>query len=300
MTAARPGGGLGLGMGWRPELALMIERRADLGFVEVVAENFMGLDRARRVPVALQVLRERGLAVVPHGLSLSLGGAEALQRARLKALAGLARQLDSPLVSEHLAFVRAGNLESGHLLPVPRTRESLEVVVRNVRDAQAMLPAPLVLENIASLFEWPGAEMTEAQFLAEVVDRTGAGLLLDLENLYANARNLGWDMAQYLDGLPLDRVAYVHMAGGAVGHDGLYHDTHAHGVPNEVFALLGALCERQVPAGIMIERDGDFPPDAVLHAELDAVAAWMGGRSMAVGPAGGLAAVASGPSAVPA
>lgn len=269
---------LGLGMGWRPELALMIERRADLGFVEVVAENLMHSPQG--LPVAVQLLRERGLAVVPHGIALSLGGAEAPQRQRLDALARLARQLDAPLVSEHLAFVRSGGVESGHLLPVPRTREALEVVVRNVRSAQAVLPAPLALENIAGLFEWPGAEMSEADFLAELVDRTGVLLLLDLENLYANARNLQWDAADFLDRLPLQQVAYVHMAGGTVGPEGLYHDTHAHAVPREVFSLLGALCEREAPAGIMIERDDDFPSDEILNAELDAVAAVMRPRPL--------------------
>ena len=266
---------LGLGIGWRPELALMIERRADLGFVEIVAENFMTNPGQRRLPVALEVLRERGVAVIPHGLSLSLGGAEPLETHRLDELAQLAQQLDAPLVSEHLAFVRAAGMESGHLLPVPRTREALKVVVRNVRTAQAALPVPLALENIAGLFEWPDAEMSEADFLAEVVDQTGVLLLLDLENLYANARNLRWDSSGFLDRIPVHRVAYVHMAGGTIGKDGLYHDTHAHCIPGDVFALLKALCRREVPPGVMIERDDAFPADHVLHAELDAVAAMM-------------------------
>ena len=94
------------------------------------------------MPIAIEVLHERDVAVIPHGVSLSLGGADLPSRASLDALARLARRVDAPLVSEHLAFVRAGGIESGHLLPLPRTREALETVVRNVRAAQAVLPVP--------------------------------------------------------------------------------------------------------------------------------------------------------------
>jgi hypothetical protein len=259
---------LGLGLGWRRELALLIERRADLGFVEVVAE-----DAGPGVEPPLDRLRERGVRVVLHGVSLSLGSDAAPDRDRLARLARLARRFGAPLVSEHLAFVRAGGLESGHLLPLPRTREALDAVVRNVRAAQAALPVPLALENIASLFEWPGAEMDEAQFVSEVLERTGAMLLLDLANLHAASRNHGTDAATFLSRIPLERVAYVHLAGGVATPDGLYHDTHAHDLPRPVLALLDGLCAQGAPPGVMIERDDRFPPDAVLNAELDAVAA---------------------------
>jgi uncharacterized protein (UPF0276 family) len=265
---------LGLGLGWRPELALLIERRADLGFVEVLAEDFAA---AGGIPVALEALRERAVAVVPHGVSLSLGGAELPERARLRAVARLARAVDAPLVSEHLAFVRAGGIESGHLLPVPRTREALEIVVRNVRAAQALLPVPLALENIATLFEWPRPEMDETTFLNEVLDRTGALLLLDLANLHANARNHGGDAVAWLDRIAPERIAYVHVAGGAYGADGLYHDTHAHALPAPVLALLDTLCARVRPPGVLIERDDRFSSDAAMNAELDAVAAILRG-----------------------
>ncbi len=259
---------LGLGIGWRPELAWMIERRPDLGFVELLVENHLG-----GVPDAVHLLRERGLTVLPHGVSLSLGSADLPDRERLLALASLARQMDAPLVSEHLAFVHAGGHHSGHLLPLPRTREALETAVRNVRAAQALLPVPLALENIASLLEWPGAEMSEADFWAELLDRTGALMLLDLENLYANRRNHGLDERAFIDRLPLDRVAYVHVAGGVTDSEGLYHDTHAHPVPSPVLMLLQHLCERHCPPGVLLERDDHFPAPAALHDELDAMAA---------------------------
>jgi uncharacterized protein (UPF0276 family) len=260
---------LGLGVGWRPEIALAIERRRDLGFVELLAEDF---EADCPLPTPIEHLRQRGVKVVPHGVSLSLGGAEPLDQSRLNHLARLAERLQAPLVSEHIAFVRAAGLETGHLLPLPRTREALELIVANVREAQAALPVPLALENIASLFEWPNPEMDEASFLAEVLERTDALLLLDIANVYANARNHGSDPRELLDQIPLSRIAYVHIAGG-VERDGLYHDTHTHKVGAGVLELLSNLCERVAVPGMMLERDDRFPPDEELNLELDAIAA---------------------------
>jgi uncharacterized protein (UPF0276 family) len=261
---------LGLGIGWRPELALLIDRRRDLGFVELMAEDFFDGDAL--LPAPIEQLRRRGMVAVPHGVSLSVGGAEPPDRGRLNALARLALKSGAPLVSEHIAFVRGGGLESGHLLPVPRTRDALSVLVANVRLAMAALPVPLALENIASVVEWPGAEMDEADFLTEVLDRTGAWLLLDVENVYANARNHGYDPHRFLDRIPLERIAYVHVGGG-VDRNGIYHDTHADETPAEVLDLLAELASRTKLPGVMLERDDSFPSDAALNAELDAIAA---------------------------
>lgn len=267
---------LGLGIGWRPEIALAIERRQDLGFIEVVAED---LDPHGPIPAPIERLRRRGVAVVLHGVTLSLGGAEPLDRARLDALARLAERLDAPLVSEHIAFVRGGGRETGHLLPLPRTREAVELVVANIREARAALPVPLALENIATLFEWPNPEMDEAAFLTEVLERADALLLLDIENVYANARNHGYDPHEFLTRIPLERLAYVHVAGG-VEREGLYHDTHTHDIPAAVLDLLSELAARNEVPGVLLERDGRFPPDARLNAELDAIAAAAGRTSL--------------------
>ena len=158
-------------------------------------------------------------------------------RRRLRHLAACAEALQAPLVSEHLAFVRAGGRDSGHLLPVPRTGDALEVVCANIAEAQARLPVPLALENIATLIEWPESELSEADFLTEVVARTGVSLLVDVANLYANARNHGTDPLVVLDRLPLDHLAYVHVAGGVDRDDGFYRDTHRHTVPPPVFGF---------------------------------------------------------------
>jgi uncharacterized protein (UPF0276 family) len=262
---------LGVGIGWRPDIAGFVASLPGLRFTEVVAESVH-----HRPPDALLALRDRGVTVIPHGVKLSLGGAEPVDPARVAHLARCADLLGAPLVSEHIAFVRAGDLEAGHLLPVPRTRAALDALTANIRRTSAELPVPLAVEPIAALFDWPGAEYDEGAFLTELLDRTGALLLLDVANVYANARNRGADPAALLDRLPLGRVAYVHVAGGAE-RDGLYHDTHADPVPGEVLALVTELCARLGPLGgppgLLLERDGAYPAAGVLRAELDAIAA---------------------------
>lgn len=259
---------LGVGIGWRPEIDLTVERLPEVDFVEVVAENL----HADELPESLRLLRERGIPVLPHAVSLSLGGADPVDTARIDHLAAVAQALDAPMVSDHVCFVRAGGLDAGHLMPLPRTREALDVLVANVKLAQSSLPVPLALENVAALLDWPGAELTEGEFLAELVERTDCLLLVDVANLHANARNVGTDPIAFLEALPLERLAYVHVAGG-VEREGLYHDTHAHAVRPEVLDLLGELCARTTPPGVLLERDDDYPPDAELAAELAAIRA---------------------------
>lgn len=278
---------LGTGIGWRPEIAEAVGDPATLpglDWVEVVAENICG----GHLPEPLRRLRERGTTVVPHGVSLGLGGAERPDPARLEALAACAGALGAPLVTEHLAFVRAGGpgtgaprMEAGHLLPVPRTRDALDVVCENVRIAQEALPVPLAVENIAALVNWPDEEMTEGAFLAALVERTGVRLLIDVANLHTNHVNRSEDPATALDALPLEALAYVHVAGG-VERDGVWHDTHAHPVTRPVLDVLGQLCARTVPPGVLLERDEDFPPPAALAAELDAIRATVAGAGARV------------------
>ncbi|MER8153930.1 DUF692 domain-containing protein [Streptomyces sp. NPDC094472] len=266
---------LGTGIGWRPEIADDIARLPGIDWVEVVAENIC----PDHVPDALRRLRERGTTVVPHGVSLGLGGAERPDPGRLRALAERAEALGSPLVTEHIAFVRAGGpltaspaIEAGHLLPVPRTRDALDVLCENVRIAQDALPVPLAVENIAALISWPGEEMSEGQFLAELVERTGVRLLIDVANLHTNHVNRGEDPAKALDELPTSAIAYVHVAGG-VEKDGVWHDSHAHPVTQPVLDVLAELCARTAPPGVLLERDEDFPAAGELAGELEAIRA---------------------------
>ncbi|MFI8308900.1 DUF692 domain-containing protein [Streptomyces sp. NPDC085927] len=264
---------LGTGIGWRPEIAGDVERMPGIDWVEVVAENVC----PGHVPESLLRLRERGVTVVPHGVALGLGGAERPDAGRLEALAERAAALRSPLVTEHIAFVRAGGplsasprLEAGHLLPVPRTRDALDVLCENVRIAQDALPVPLAVENIAALFSWPGEEMSEGQFLYDLADRTGVRLLIDVANLHTNHVNRGEDPAKALAELPLEAIAYVHVAGG-VERDGVWHDSHAHPVPRPVLDILTDLASRVSPPGVLLERDENFPGPGELERELTAI-----------------------------
>jgi uncharacterized protein (UPF0276 family) len=240
---------LGLGIGWRPQLALAIERCPSIDFVEIVAENF---NCRAEVPDALRQLQDRGIPIIPHGISLNLGGADRVDARAVERLARLAELLKAPLVSEHICYVRAGEIE-------------------NVLAAKKLLPVPLALENIARLFDWPAGELSEAEFLSTALEETDTLLLLDIANIWANAHNLRADGLEMVRALPLRRLAYVHVAGGAE-HDGIYHDTHASPVPAGVLELLEELCSVTHPPGIMLERDDQFPSERELHSELNAIA----------------------------
>ncbi|WP_020133763.1 DUF692 domain-containing protein [Streptomyces sp. 351MFTsu5.1] len=290
---------LGTGIGWRPEIADAVEGMPGIDWVEVVAENVC----PGHLPESLRRLRARGVTVIPHGVSLGLGGAERPDAGRLAALAERVGALGAPLVTEHIAFVRAGGpltasprLEAGHLLPVPRTRDALDVLCENIRIAQDALPVPLAVENIAALISWPGEEMTEGQFLYDLADRTGVRLLIDVANLHTNHVNRAEDPAEALAELPLEALAYVHVAGG-FERDGVWHDSHAHPVPRPVLDILTDLASRVSPPGVLLERDENFPGPGELEGELRAIrdAVEKGGGGDAGRAGAGRARISQGP-----
>ena len=270
----------GVGLGWRPPVAGVVDSLPALAFSEVIAESIVrpGGDHAH-VPELLARLRDGGTAagrtpvpVVAHGVGLNLGSAGDFDPARIDSLALAGQALGSPLVSEHVCFTRAGGVDVGHLTPVPRTREAVDVLARNISATTAGLDVPLALENITGLVDWPEDELTEAQFLREVLERTDTLLLLDVANVYARAVTRGLDPYAEMLALPLERIAYCHVAGGALDAGGVYHDTHAHPVPDEVFRMVTALVEAAGGVPLMIERDADHPPLTELCAELDRLA----------------------------
>ncbi|WP_437769238.1 DUF692 family multinuclear iron-containing protein [Sorangium sp. So ce281] len=261
-----PLSGIGaVGVGFRPELAAdLLSAPGAVDFVEVVAEACFASPAARREASAIA----RIWPVVPHGVKLSLGSASGIDMDRARRLGALCRELAAPVVSEHVAFVRGGGREIGHLTALPYTLEAARAVAKNVAAARRALPdIPLLLENAACTLRFPGDALEEGDFYAEVVARTGCDLLLDVGNVYANAVNAGVDPAELVGSYPLERVAMIHIAGGAVEH-GFYFDTHAHPVPAPVFALLAQVVVRAGPLPILLERDGDFPPFAALAAEI--------------------------------
>lgn len=260
----------GVGMGWRPELAGGLMTAPQLvDWLEVVAESCMAPGPAHRELLALAEI----WPVVPHGVKLSLGSADGIELERARRLGRLARELRAPCITEHVAFTRAGGREIGHLTQLPFTRAALAVLARNVDAARRVLPdVPLLLENAAWTLRWPDDELAEGDFYHEVAARTGCRLLLDLGNVYANARNSGTDPLALLRSYPLERVGMIHLAGGSL-RDGFYIDTHAHPLPAPVLALLAEALRRCGPLPVLIERDACFPPFAETAAELQATRA---------------------------
>lgn len=255
----------GVGIGYRRELAhALLGRPEAVDFVEVVAEACRDPGQRREAAALAEVW-----PVVPHGVKLSLGSAEGIDRERARELGRLARELRAPVVSEHVSFVRAGGREIGHLTELPMTREAVRVVARNVSTLRRSLPdVPLHLENVARSFLWPDSahEMSEGDFHAAIVESTGCELLLDAGNLYANAVNQSIDPLALLASYPLERVAMIHVAGGVVEH-GFYFDTHAHPVPEAVFALVDrVLALRDVP--VLLERDANYDAPGPILAEI--------------------------------
>lgn len=257
---------LGSGLGYRaPYRADLFLKPEAVDFLEVVADHF--LDATREGEEELELLASRW-PVVPHALDLSLGSAEGLDRGYLERLAQLIHRLDPPWWSEHLCLTRAGGVEIGHLAPLPFTWEAVEAVCRNLETIRRHISAPLILENITCPFYLPGAEMSETEFLAEVLERTGCGLLLDVTNLYVNSINHGYEAPAALAKLPLERVVQLHYAGGHV-ETGTMIDSHSHPVPPEIWQLLDEVLKRAPVRAVLLERDEQLPPFSELETELE-------------------------------
>ena len=256
---------LGVGLGMRePFLSELFLHRQDVDFLEIIADHYF--DATPRKASELELLRAH-FPLVPHGLELSLGSAEGLDEKYLARMAALVNSLNPPWWSEHISFTRAGGVDIGHLCGMPFTRDALNILCRNIRQAQERIAAPLILENITYTLNWPGAEMTEAQFLTELVTRTDCGLLLDITNLYTNAVNWGYDPSAFLDDLPLERVVQFHFVGGE-WQGGQLIDSHSQATPPEVWQLMEEACRRTRVKAILLERDENLPPFGEIVGEL--------------------------------
>jgi len=272
------------GLGWRPELAAGILAHLDrIDLIEVIADDYFGA--ARRDLRALRTLAAQ-VALVLHGTSLGLASTVPVAPRRLDHMARVVEGIGAETWSEHLAFVRGGGIEIGHLAAPPRSEASVEGACQNLaRAAQIVGCAPLV-ENIATLVEPPASQLDEAAWIDRIVCGADVRLLLDLHNLYANAVNFGDDPHLLLRRLPLERVGAAHLSGGhwIDGPNGARRllDDHLHDVPQEVFALLrelGRLAPQ--PLTVIIERDGRFPPINRLLNELDTARAALAARRKA-------------------
>jgi uncharacterized protein (UPF0276 family) len=254
----------GFGLGLRSaHYRDFLEDGVALDFVEVISENFM-LDGGRPLRILEQV-RERH-QVILHGVSMSIGSAHGLDEAYLDRLKTLAERIEPLWVSDHLCWTRTSAHNSHDLLPLPLTREALDLVAANLHHAQERLGRELVIENPSSYLAFPEDEMTEWQFLAELSQRTGCFLLLDLNNVFVSAHNHGFCPGEYLAGLPLERVRQIHLAGHTPGE--IIIDTHDRAVVEDVWELYRKALGMLGPVATMIERDGNIPPLAELLEEL--------------------------------
>jgi len=259
---AAPLHGLGLR---KPHYADFLEDQVPVDFVEVISENFM-VEGGRPRDILRRIRRRYPVAL--HGVSMSVGSADGIDRDYLRRLKTLADEVEPLFISDHLCWTRIDGFNSHDLLPLPYTEEALDVVCANVAMAQDMLGRTLLLENPSSYIAFADAAMTEWEFLDAICAHTGCDLLLDVNNIYVSAANHGFDPLAYLAGVPAQRVRQIHLAGHSQGRD-LLIDTHDKPVPAPVWSLYDAALKRIGPVATMIERDDDIPPLADLLAELE-------------------------------
>jgi len=264
-TALPPRAGLGL----KPEhYDIILATRPDVGFFEVHAENYMGAGGPpHRVLEAITELYPLSL----HGVGLSIGAARGLDKTHLKRLRSLIDRYRPQSFSEHLAWSTHETGFLNDLLPLPYTQETLTRVIAHVDEAQQFLGRQLLLENPSTYVLFADSTIDEVDFLATIVERTGCGLLLDVNNVMVSAVNHRLDPISYIDRFPVDVVGEIHLAGydettDSVG-DRLLIDAHGTAVKNDVLALYQHTLARSGPVPTLIEWDNDVPDLATLHAE---------------------------------
>ncbi|HEY3546839.1 MAG TPA: DUF692 domain-containing protein [Propionicimonas sp.] len=245
-------------------------------FLEIVSENFMRFGgKPRRV---LETLKQR-FPIIPHGVALSIGGPNPLDERYLQSLGELLDWLDPPWFSDHLCYSSAFGVEYHELVPLPFTEEAIDHVAGRAREVQRRLGRPLLLENPTYYLKMPGAQMTEAEFVREVVERADCGLLLDVNNVYVNAKNHGYDPYAFIDAMPRERVRQLHIAGHDASGEFLI-DTHGAQVDPAVLDLYAYTLRRLGPVWTLLEWDHNLPPLSGLLEENARVRA-AGARALA-------------------
>lgn len=239
---------------------------APVGWLEIHPENYFGGGRPRH---CLERLADR-FPVSLHGVGLSLGSAEAPDVAHLAKLRRLVDRVRPGLVSEHIAWSAQDGVYLNDLLPLPYTAEALDALVANIDRTQQYLGRRILIENPSSYLSFTHSEMPEWDFVAAAVERSGCGLLLDLNNVYVSARNHGFDPNDYLAAMPADAVGEIHLAGHQtrrIGETELRIDDHGSAVDDAVWALYRQTIRRIGPRPTLIEWDSRIPPLSVLIEE---------------------------------
>jgi uncharacterized protein (UPF0276 family) len=256
----------GIGLRFRHHQPV-IDTRPDVAWFEVHTENYMGGGRA---PDYLDTIR-RDYPVSLHGVGLSLGSAEGLDAAHLARVRSVVDRLEPGLVSEHLSWSISGGNYLADLLPLPMTEEALSVVCRHVDQVQTYLKRRILVENPSTYLRFIHSTIPEWEFLAHVAQRTGCGILCDVNNIYVSASNHGWDATGYVNALPPGAIGEIHLAGHSVRDAGngqtICIDDHGSRVCPVVWALYRFALERFGPVPTLIEWDTDVPPLEILMDE---------------------------------
>jgi uncharacterized protein len=259
----------GIGLGLRARfLARVADGEADgrVAFLEVSPENFM--HRGGANPAHLRRVAERH-PLLSHGLMMSLGGTDPFDREYFATLREFLDRFDPPWHSDHACFSGLHGALLHDLLPVPFTSRAASRMAGRIAEARDRLERPMAVENISWYCKLGHAPLDESQFLAEVLDTADCGLLLDVNNVFVNARNHGFDPYDWLRAIPLHRVWQLHVAGHERWEEDLVVDTHGADVRDEVYDLLGWVIERLGPMPVLLERDANIPPLPRLLDEVD-------------------------------
>lgn len=259
------------GLGWRPRLAAGILANLDrIDIVEVIADDYFRAPRHERR--ALQTLAAQ-TPVTLHGVSLGLASTIPVETKRLDNMARLCNEVAPEFWSEHLAFVRGGGIEIGHLAAPPRTEATIEGALANLARAKQIVGVAPQVENVATLIDPPGSDRDEATWLSAIIRNSESKLLFDLHNLYANSLNFHFDPMEFIAKVPNEAIQAIHLAGGKwIGRNGAQRllDDHLHDVPDPVYELLEEVAARAPqPLTVILERDGKFPAIESLLAQLD-------------------------------
>jgi len=258
---------LGFGLGLRVDhYEAILADHPDVDWFEALTENYL-VPGGKPLDYLMRI-RER-FPVVLHGVSLSIGSTQPLDRTYLAQVKALATRVEPEWVSDHLCWTGIAGRNMHDLLPLPYTEEALANVVERVRTVQDILDRRILLENVSSYVSYRDSQLTEWQFLREIAERADCLILLDVNNIYVSSVNHEFDPLDYLNAIPKDRVQQIHLAGHE-NHGDYLIDTHDHPVPDPVWELYSAAVRRFGGVSTMIERDANIPPLEELCGELDA------------------------------
>ncbi|HMH13402.1 MAG TPA: DUF692 domain-containing protein [Edaphobacter sp.] len=254
----------GVGIGLRvPHYRHILEKKPVVDWFEVISENYM-IDGGRPLTVLDSILDQ--YRVVQHGVSMYFGSADPLSREHLRRLKSLVRRTGTPWLSDHLCWGSVDGTYTHDLLPMPYTFEAARITAEKVRQAQDFLEIPIAVENVSSYAEFHVSQMTEWEFLNEVVEQADCGILLDVNNIYVSSQNHSFDPRKYVDAIPADRVAQIHIAGHSKFEKYIL-DTHDHPVLDPVWSLYARAIERCGPTATLLEWDDSIPSFEEVHAE---------------------------------